>query len=112
MSEGCDTDGLRFGSDPGDLVFDVVPNRALTAQLVLKENGVPIAWPSQPVLWFREDLEVTATLEDYTGTDPDTVDALASWTMSAEQTATLNEYDPVELRLDGEPLFKGVVSCH
>lgn len=114
MTCGSTTDdALVLGDELGELTVWIVSGEQAVRQLVLHEwdtetntQGDPIAWPSAPVLVLN-GIEVTAVLEEYEAVD----DALAVWTITAEQTATLSGGDPARIRVDGETWWSGSIRC-
>lgn len=111
MSYCDDTDSLVLGTEAGGLEVRVIPGEARTFLLVLTEvDGPPVAWPAAPELVFAS-FTLTATLGPSAAPLAVVADALATWTLSAELSATLSEYDPVRLRVSGETWWIGVVRC-
>lgn len=101
---------LELGPDQGDLVLrGRVAGHAWSASLILTEGDAetPIAWPAAPVLEFN-DFTVTAALAP----DPDTstANAMATWSMSAEQSDSLDSFAPVLLTVNDEAWFIGTVA--
>ena len=107
------TDTLVLGTAPGSLSVILVLGDPWEASLILKEDGVPVAWPSAPVLEFAvgDGFDVTATLgpDDETST----ADAQATWSMTEEEVAQFAgaARKRVRLSVDGETYWKGSVQC-
>lgn len=124
-----DTEDLVLGGDLGTLRVKIVPGvaKVLSAVLMIDTGtldvngdpiGTPVAWPAAPVLKFGEALPATAALQVdatlSTYTDPDLVatpNALATWTLTAEQSATLADYLPALVSVSGEIWYFGIVVC-
>lgn len=113
----CATTGLELGTEPEQLTVKVVPGSAWGASLELIEydpdddTETVIAWHEAPVLEFAPDgaepFDVTATLS----TADSVADALAAWSMTAEQVDLLSSNDPVRLTVNGEAWAMGTVLC-
>lgn len=91
--------GLNIGHEPDDLTVNVVRDEPWSTGLRLKNA----TWPAAPTLFFiNQGLTITSTLSED--------DALAIWTMTQAQTASLTD-GVVRLRVEGVTWWKGVSKC-
>lgn len=109
---------LTLGNKTGDLGVQVVPGEPWTCSRRLRKitvvNGeitkTPIAWPAVPDLHYPElNMTIVAVLSADEETDTD--DSVATWHMTAEQTALLQTGHDARLRLQGESVYIGRVTC-
>lgn len=106
------TDKLVLGNIPGPLTVNITLGDPWRTDLILKDNGVPIAWPAAPVLEFTHgSLDLPATLGPDLATS--TPDAQATWTMTEAQVNGFADGDRTHVRLsvDGATYWSGHVSC-
>lgn len=108
------TDALVLGTTPGALTVYMTLGDPWESSLVLKEDGVPVAWPAAPVLEFA--IEIDDELFDLPATlsadpDTDTDDAMATWTLTEEQVGQLASGPRVRLAVSGVTYWKGKVRC-
>lgn len=120
MSCTCDSNDLELGTEEGGLTLRVRPGERAAPSLVLMQADpahpndpaydTPIAWPSAPVMIF-DDFTVTADLAPSDAPLDVVADALATWTITPEQTATLVDFAAVRISVDDETWWSGRVAC-
>lgn len=113
-----DNDPLVIGTDEGELTVKIRRGERCTAPLLLEvladpddpESGTPEAWPAAPQLVFP-GFTVTAVLTASEAPDPVVANAVATWEITPEQTATVDLNADVRIRVDNETWWSGGVLC-
>lgn len=114
----AENDPLDIGTSEGDLTVRIRRGEKCTPTLLLTKlvdpedetSAVPEAWPAPPELVFPT-FTVTAVLSASEAPDPVVADAVATWTITPEQTAVLDLNDDVRLRTSAETWWSGSVLC-
>lgn len=114
----CTSDGtVDLGQEPLSLAVYVRPGQTWSDSMVLVAvadgTETVIAWPSAPVLQFGPEDSPVVSVTGVLSEDPDssTVDALASWSMTIEETALITAYMSARLLVDARTWLEGQVDA-